>query len=514
MDTNITPKVLNQPFANNGTKNDIPDANTGNQRASLNEGFPAITSIPIADGGIPPERADFNGMLNQDSQFYYFTQNGGVYTYRDDVATAIGGYPKDAILAYFPPDEDGVVQPMVSLRSAKANNLDNFNTDPSFIGTSWVEQKQASAITYPLLAEIEVGGTLTGNDAFGWGVEGSTCTNAYPAFAFIQDQFTNGSDASDTFRGITINYKLGANGKKVIDASSTADMDALDQLWNTYHNGDYYVYNAVDNNIILPRRNKRELVYSFKNEWQWANVYSDGWCEQGGFVNVINALATITLFVPYIDATYSVFRAPHWIAIDNNSISNYTGTWGTKTTTSFQFYTAPANYTTYNIWRTAGYADTAGMNIDIKNTYFRIGNNVDNEQTVLAEQVVADVYSLQTNRALRDFTNVDIPNLPQTQRRQFTRLSVPDFSAPVALTWGTTYTAPTDVFVVCSAAMAEYTWINFYVNGTNVNGIYYSGGGGGTKYYTVFMGVVGEGDTFNVVGNSRSTYQMFPLKGV
>ena len=123
------PQVLKQPFAAQGDKNIIPNEPTGTQNASLQEGFPEITQQKIAEGGIPPVRKDFNGALNLMSQFYYFTQNGGTYTYEPEVANNLGGYPENAVLWYF--GKDGTKGLVIS---NIGNNTNNFVTDPSFIG--------------------------------------------------------------------------------------------------------------------------------------------------------------------------------------------------------------------------------------------------------------------------------------------------------------------------------------------------------------------------------------------
>lgn len=123
------PRIIKQPFASDGDKNNIPENPTGNQQASLKEGFPEVTSLPISQGGIPPIRRDFNGVLNLVTQFYFFTQNGGSYTFSEEVSEAIGGYPKNAILWYF--GSDGRKTLVVSNRG---NNSFNFVQNPNYIG--------------------------------------------------------------------------------------------------------------------------------------------------------------------------------------------------------------------------------------------------------------------------------------------------------------------------------------------------------------------------------------------
>ena len=76
------PNFLSMPFSQNGNKNTIPSTNDGGQGlASLEFGFPQITETPLAIGGIPPKRKDFNGILYALSTFAFFAQSGGQYAY-------------------------------------------------------------------------------------------------------------------------------------------------------------------------------------------------------------------------------------------------------------------------------------------------------------------------------------------------------------------------------------------------------------------------------------------------
>lgn len=136
MQTITNPDVLAAPFADQGQKNTIPVNPTGTYLASQKEGFPPVTMLPISAGGEPPAGEDMNGVLNLISQYQFFSQNGGIETFRQDVSDAIGGYPIGAILWYKMAGTNNIV-PVVSLVN---NNTYNFNTDPSYIdGTHWTE---------------------------------------------------------------------------------------------------------------------------------------------------------------------------------------------------------------------------------------------------------------------------------------------------------------------------------------------------------------------------------------
>lgn len=101
----------------------------------IDDGFLPITSTDLDDGGIAPERKNFNGMfyLSTDQRFYL--QNGGFITYNSNVATAIGGYPQDAVLGYI--DGQGTYK---LVRSLIDDNTNDFTLDETLIdGEHWEE---------------------------------------------------------------------------------------------------------------------------------------------------------------------------------------------------------------------------------------------------------------------------------------------------------------------------------------------------------------------------------------
>lgn len=126
------PQILASAIAENGIKNPIPQNPTGTYLASVQEGYPEITITPIAEGGIPPAGGDLNGMFNLLSQFYFFNQNGGTYTFNSSVSSAIGGYPLGAVLWY----NNSINGTHIQVVSNVENNTFNFNQNPDFIGGS------------------------------------------------------------------------------------------------------------------------------------------------------------------------------------------------------------------------------------------------------------------------------------------------------------------------------------------------------------------------------------------
>jgi len=85
--------------------------------ASLTDGFPPLTFLQVAAGGIPPNGEDFNGILNEATSAIQWLQAGGLPTYNATFTIAIGGYPNGAVI--------GGVNGNILWISTADNNLTN-----------------------------------------------------------------------------------------------------------------------------------------------------------------------------------------------------------------------------------------------------------------------------------------------------------------------------------------------------------------------------------------------------
>ena len=79
------PSLMKIPFAQNGAKATIPETTTSLGVASLSQGFPTETQLPIADGGVPPRRIDVNGALYMLSTFAMYQQTGGKFSWSSEL---------------------------------------------------------------------------------------------------------------------------------------------------------------------------------------------------------------------------------------------------------------------------------------------------------------------------------------------------------------------------------------------------------------------------------------------
>jgi len=93
--------------------------------ASLTDGFPPLNFTPVSGGGVPPFGQDFNGILNWTSAWNQWQAAGSPVVYDATFSTAIGGYPKGALLN------------AVTGVGFWSSTVDNNTTDPDAGGANW-----------------------------------------------------------------------------------------------------------------------------------------------------------------------------------------------------------------------------------------------------------------------------------------------------------------------------------------------------------------------------------------
>ncbi len=102
--------------------------------ASYTDGFPPLCATPVSSGGIPPTKADMNGILYGMSAVDVWMCAGGGFPYSSAFSTAIGGYPKGARVL------------MASGAGYWVSTVDNNVTDPDTGGAGWASADE-NAIT-------------------------------------------------------------------------------------------------------------------------------------------------------------------------------------------------------------------------------------------------------------------------------------------------------------------------------------------------------------------------------
>ena len=95
-------------------------------QASFDVGFPSTTMQPLGSGGILPFGQDFNGILNALSAVEMWKSAGGTFPYDAAYSSAIGGYPKGAVLL------------RADIGGFWLSQVDNNVTNPDTGGAGWV----------------------------------------------------------------------------------------------------------------------------------------------------------------------------------------------------------------------------------------------------------------------------------------------------------------------------------------------------------------------------------------
>ncbi|HIZ89769.1 MAG TPA: hypothetical protein H9804_07470 [Candidatus Mucispirillum faecigallinarum] len=80
------PDIILSPLGYSSDTRNIPATTpAGSNQLSFESGFPLLTSIPVQEGGLPPERQDFNAAFKILSEFIYFLQSGNHFDWSNQL---------------------------------------------------------------------------------------------------------------------------------------------------------------------------------------------------------------------------------------------------------------------------------------------------------------------------------------------------------------------------------------------------------------------------------------------
>lgn len=155
-----------------------------------------------------------------------------------------------------------------------------------------------------------------------------------------------------------------------------------------------FVYDSVNNTVRLPKKSstERHLVKSTISGTDWFDVYSDGWCDQGGvFTGDFLTGNQFTLLHPYKDTNYTVITN----AIKYNTTAAACFGVTTKTTTYFAgeaFRGGDGNIHVGILqWEAKGYADVSDLGQETIYQYIVIANSTKTEIEVDIDEIATDL---------------------------------------------------------------------------------------------------------------------------
>lgn len=124
MNRTESPKKQAVPFGVNGQREDLlATTPAGDNAASYDAGFPPVTMILKAAGGLPPKGRNMNQILFELSSLARWSSAGALNTFDSTFSTSIGGYPKGAVLL----NDDGT-NIFISTVEANTNNPNSSST--------------------------------------------------------------------------------------------------------------------------------------------------------------------------------------------------------------------------------------------------------------------------------------------------------------------------------------------------------------------------------------------------
>jgi hypothetical protein len=90
---NKQPQIWTRPLGENADVNKIEDdvaVDSGN--ISFSKLFGKITAVPLEEGGIAPEREDFNALFKLLGEVAYYFMHGGIYNYANNIDYEVGSF--------------------------------------------------------------------------------------------------------------------------------------------------------------------------------------------------------------------------------------------------------------------------------------------------------------------------------------------------------------------------------------------------------------------------------------
>lgn len=170
-----------------------------------------------------------------------------------------------------------------------------------------------------------------------------------------------------------IEYKETPCGLKIANASQEA---LINQSYSATKNTWFYVLDTTNTRFKLPRKHERKLIYNCTYNTNYCRIYSDGWCEQGRFVDSTLDVETRYYFIkPFLSlytlnfqrrttnnanpgsTTINMHHENVW-SVDNNGFNSW-GNW---------------NSNTLAFWDACGYVDISNYDVDAEYLYFFVGN--------------------------------------------------------------------------------------------------------------------------------------------
>ena len=211
-------------------------------------------------------------------------------------------------------------------------------------------------------------------------------------FALL-DTFNNGTAGTIEIGGETYNTKE-KNGFVVIDSND------WQTIYSTYGIVAQFGIDTTNQQFYLPydEESKRELIESKQptdDDKTWYNLYSDGWCEQGGSVSMVPTAnsCSITLLKSYLNTNYFAVAT---ILASNTTTTTSLNTITSKHTTQFVLNVYGNGIGKNGIdWSACGYVN---QNTTITNQYYDyyyVGDTIQSSTAINLDALITKLNTLE-----------------------------------------------------------------------------------------------------------------------
>ena len=215
-----------------------------------------------------------------------------------------------------------------------------------------------------------------------------------------------------------------------------------------------FVINQTNETFRLPLIGERVLVESknpTNDDKTWYNLYSDGWCEQGGYNSGQDQ--TISLLKEYNDTNYYINVMPK--ATNSGYNSYYETCFSNVTTTSFYIAHQNASGGAGSVlgfnWKTCGYINLSTITSKY-NLYFYCGNVEENPQLVNVARI---------EEALVDKTSMAQASIASIPSNKYDNLTLLASEQP--------YVAPENGYFYLSKAGSSGQYISILNKATGIS---------------------------------------------
>ncbi len=159
--------------------------------------------------------------------------------------------------------------------------------------------------------------------------------------------------------------------------------------------GEYWRVNQDTLQFCCPIKTEDRILIDKKiatpTDTTWYNLYSDGYCEQGGYGNYGSGSININLPKTYRDTNFDVIATCRQ--------NNLYATAGIRSVSTIWIETRGHDYTVQNCnctWRTQGYVELNANDYVLNSLYFKVANSVENLELLNAGAVLQAVNEINT----------------------------------------------------------------------------------------------------------------------